>query len=97
MLKYDLLVYLGLVPIVGAMIIAAVVMTQSAANTDTEIRKIRLAGGTLAALFSMFIFTAILYFVDPGGAGREIFDKAYTAILTLVGAIVGYIFSTTKK
>jgi hypothetical protein len=51
----------------------------------------------LAALFSMFIFTTILYFVDAGGAGREIFDKAYTAILTLVGTIIGYIFSTTKK
>ena len=97
MLKYDLLVYLGLVPIVGTMIIAAVVMTQSAASVDIEIRKIRLAGGTLAALVSMFIFTAILYFVDPDGTGREIFDKAYTAILTLVGAITGYIFSTTKK
>ena len=97
MLKYDLLVYLGLVPIVGTLIIAAVIMTQSAASADVEIRKIRLAGGTLAALFSMFIFTAILYFVDPGGTGREIFDKAYTAILTLVGTIIGYIFSAPKK
>jgi hypothetical protein len=97
MLKYDLLVYLGLVPIVGAIIMAAVLMTKTPADADIEIRKIRLAGGTLAALFSMFIFTTILYFVDAGGAGREIFDKAYTAILTLVGAIIGYIFSTTKK
>jgi uncharacterized membrane protein len=97
MLKYDLLVYLGLVPIVAAMIIAAIIISQSASGADVEIRKIRLAGGALAALFSMFIFTAILYFVDPGGTGREIFDKAYTAILTLVGTIIGSIFSAPKK
>jgi hypothetical protein len=97
MLKYDLLVYLGLVPAAAAVIAAAFVMIAMPANTDIETRKMRLAGGTLVALFSLFIFATVLYFVDPEGPGREIFDKAYTAILTLVGAIVGYVFGASKK
>jgi hypothetical protein len=97
-LKYDLLVYLGLVPVVVTTVFAlTVVMRAMPTDTDIEIRRMRLAGGTLCALFSLFIFTGILYFVDATGAGKEIFEKAYAAILALVGTIIGYIFGATRK
>jgi hypothetical protein len=48
-------------------------------------------------LLALFIFTAILYFVDAEGAGEEIFNKASPVIFALVGTIVGYIFGTRTK
>ena len=97
MIMYDLLVYLGLVPFLAAVIFAAYVVHSTPDNVDLEVRRIRVADGVLAALAALFIFAAILYFVDAGGAGKEIFDKSSTAILTLVGTIIGYIFGAAKK
>ena len=57
----------------------------------------RIADGVLIALAALFIFAAILYFADAGSAGKEIFDKSFTAILSLVGTVIGYIFGTAKK
>jgi hypothetical protein len=51
----------------------------------------------LVGLLALFIFTAILYFVDAEGAGAEIFNKASPVIFALVGTIVGYIFGTRTK
>jgi hypothetical protein len=96
MVKYDLLVYLGLIPIVSAFIFGAFVIWATPASVSLEIRRIRLADGMLCGLLALFIFAAILYFVDAGGAGKEIFDKSSTAILALLGTIMGYIFGTTK-
>jgi hypothetical protein len=97
MLKYDLLVYLGLVPPIASTFLVVAVMILIPANAEIEIRKMRLAGGAMVSLFSLFIFAMVLYFVDPDGPGREIFEKAYTAILTLMGVIVGYVFGAAKK
>jgi cytochrome bd-type quinol oxidase subunit 2 len=97
MIKYDLLVYFGLVPLLAAFIIAAYIIHSTTDNVDLEVRRVRVAGGVLIALAAVYIFAAILYFVDPGGAGKEIFDKSSTAILALVGTIIGYIFGTGKK
>jgi cytochrome bd-type quinol oxidase subunit 2 len=97
MLKYDLLVYLGLVPAVAAIFLAGAVMILIPADTDIEVRKMRLAGGAMVAFFSLFVFVTILYFADPDGPGKEIFEKAYTAILTLTGAVVGYVFGMARK
>jgi cytochrome bd-type quinol oxidase subunit 2 len=97
MLKYDLLVYLGIIPVMGALAVGAIALKGTPTDADIETRKVRLASGVLVALFSMFIFCTILYFADANGAGKEIFDKAFTAILTLVGTIIGYIFGSTRK
>ena len=51
----------------------------------------------MVGLLALFIFTAILYFVDANGAGEEIFNKAFPVIFALAGTIVGYIFGTTRK
>jgi hypothetical protein len=97
MVKYDLLVYLGLVPVVAVVIFSAFVIWATPVNVDLELRKIRLADATLVGLLVLFTFTAILYFVDPGGAGKDIFEKASTVIFALVGTIIGYIFGSKKN
>jgi hypothetical protein len=103
MFKYDLLVYLGLVlglvPFLAACALSAyIIRSTPATNIDLEVRRMRIAEGVLMALAALFVSAAIFYFVDPGGgAGKEIFEKSYTAILALVGTIIGYIFGTAKK
>jgi hypothetical protein len=97
MVKYDLLVYLGLVPAIASTFLAIAVMILLPANAEIEIRKMRLAGAAMVCLFSLFIFAMVLYFVDPDGPGREIFEKAFTAILTLMGTIIGYVFGAAKN
>jgi hypothetical protein len=97
MVKYDLLVYLGLAPAIVSVFLVVAVMISIPANAEIEIRKMRLAGGAMVCLFSLFIFAMILYFVDPDGPGREIFEKAFTTILTLMGTIIGYVFGAAKS
>jgi hypothetical protein len=92
MITYDLLVYLALVPLVAAIILGGIVIWVTPATVELETLKVRLAGAVLVALLALFIFSAILYFVDAGGAGKEIFDKASPVIFALVGTIIGYIF-----
>lgn len=92
MITYDLLLYLALVPLVAAIILGGIVIWVTPATVELETRKVRLAGAVLVALLALFIFSAILYFVDAGGAGKEIFDKASPVIFALVGTIIGYIF-----
>jgi hypothetical protein len=97
MMKYDLLVYLGLIPLVAVIIFSGFVIWRTPAETDLETRKLRIADAVLVGLLALFIFTAILYFVDAEGAGAEIFNKASPVIFALVGTIVGYIFGTRTK
>jgi cytochrome bd-type quinol oxidase subunit 2 len=95
MVKYDLLVYLGLIPLVAVIIFSGFVIWRTPTDTDLETRKIRMADAVLVGLLALFIFAAILYFVD--GAGEEIFNKASPVMFALVGTIVGYIFGTARK
>src|SRR5215468_11389755 len=97
MVKYDLLVYLGLISLVAVIIFSGFVIWRTPTDTELETRKIRMADAVLVGLLALFIFTAILYFVDPEGAGEEIFNKASPVIFALVGTIVGYIFWHRKK
>ena len=69
MITYDLLVYLALVPLVAAIILGGIVIWVTPATVELETRKVRLAGAVLVALLALFIFSAILYFVDAVGAG----------------------------
>jgi cytochrome bd-type quinol oxidase subunit 2 len=96
-MKYDLLVYLALAATAIVIIVAAIVIMRTPESGDIETRKVRVAAVTLTGILVIFILTIILYFVDPTGAGKEIFDKAYTAVLTLAGTVIGYLFGTSKK
>lgn len=96
-MKFDLLVYMGLAAFVLVVIVAALVIWRTPEQHDNETRKLRIAAVTLTGILALFIFTSILYFVDAAGAGKEIFDKAFTAMFTLAGAIVGYIFNSKSN
>jgi hypothetical protein len=96
MLKYDLLVYMALGGVIITIIITAFVISKTPETDDLEVRKVRSAAVSLTGILILFLFVAVLYFVDPTGAGKEIFDKAYTAMLTLAGAISGYMFGAKK-
>ena len=96
MTKYGL-VYFTLIVVIGVIACAAVVLTRDTKDTaDLETRKIHLAAATFTGIFLLFIFTSILYYVNPDGAGKDIFDKAFTAMFTIVGTVVGYIFGIRK-
>jgi hypothetical protein len=94
MVKYDLLVHLGLVPAIASTFLAVAVMISIPQNAEIEIRDMRLAGGLT---FLAVHFRHGLLLRRPEGPGREIFEKAYTAILTLMGTIIGYVFGAAKK
>jgi cytochrome bd-type quinol oxidase subunit 2 len=96
MIKYDLLVYLGLLPLIAVIVFSGFVIWKTPTDTDLETRKIRMADAILVGLLALFIF-ADLYFVDPEGAGEQIFNKAFPVIFALVGTIVGYIFGIARK
>ena len=97
MVTYDLLVYLGLVGVIITIIIIAYVIMRSPGQADLETRKLRFAASTCAAVVMLFIFSAILYFVDKTGAGKHIFETAITSMLPLVGVIIGYFFSSRER
>ena len=62
MVKYDLLVYLGLIPVFATIIVAAFVIWATPVDVDPEVRKIRVADATLVGLLALFVFTATLYY-----------------------------------
>jgi cytochrome bd-type quinol oxidase subunit 2 len=95
-IKYDLLVYLVLIVFVIVVAIAAFVLVRTPERADIETRKIRVAAVMLTGILTLFVFTSVLYFVEPAGAGKEIFDRAFTAMFTLAGTIVGYLFGSAK-
>lgn len=62
---------------------------------NVETLKIRFAAATFTGILILFVFTAILYFADGSGTGvgKDIFEKAITAMTPLAGVIVGYLFN----
>ena len=97
MLKYDLLVYMGLVGVLVVTVVAALVLVKVPEQVDIETRKIRFAAATFTGILMLFIFSAVLYFVDAAGPGKEIFEKTITSMSPLAGAIIGYFFSSSGK
>jgi hypothetical protein len=95
-MKYDLLVYLGLGVVIAGIIAGAYILRQTTA-ADVETSRIRFAAATSTGLLLAFIFTAILYFVDPSGPGKAIFDTAIAPIFSLGGAIIGSFFGKANN
>ena len=91
-MKYDLLVYGALVFVMVAIVVSAWVIGRTPETTDSETRRVRVATVTLTGILVLFMFISVLYFSDPNGAGKEIFDKGFAAMLTLAGTISGYLF-----
>lgn len=96
--EFDLLVYLALVLVVVVIAIAAWVLVKTPDATDPEARKVRFAAATFTGITMLFVFAASLYVAGgKDGPGREIFDKGLTAMFTLAGSIVGYLFGSAKS
>lgn len=66
---------------------------------DIETQKIRFAAATFTGILMVFVFAAALYFVDarPVAPGKDIFDKAMTAMTPLLGVVIGYLFGAKEK
>jgi hypothetical protein len=56
MIKYDLLVYLGLISLVAVMIFAGFVIWKTPTDTDLETRKLRIADAVLRAFGAVHIY-----------------------------------------
>lgn len=85
---------LALAGVILTVIFAGLVLLRLPVAPDIETQKIRFAATTFTGILIVFVFAAILYFGDPGAknAGKDIFDKAITAMTPLIGVIVGYLF-----
>jgi hypothetical protein len=90
------LAVIALMGVIGTVAIAAVVLMRLPDDVDLETRKIRFAAATFTGILILFVFAAIMYLADVGdrNAGKEIFEKAITAMTPLAGVIVGYLFGT---
>lgn len=107
--KFDLLVYLALGGLILVILVAGILMYRTPDNVDVETRKIRFAAATFTGIMMLFVFAACLYFAGdepgartgqccaPDSAGKEIFDKGVSAMFTLAGSIVGYLFGISGK
>lgn len=89
---------IALVVVLIALLVSALVIMRSGEKVELEVRRIRFAAATFTGILILFIFTAILYFADDPGrfAGKEIFEKAVTAMTPLAGVIIGYLFGTKQ-
>ena len=96
--KFDLLVYAALVAVILVIAIGAWLISKTPENADMETRKLRFAAATFTGITMLFVFVSVLYFADePGGPGQQIFDKGFTAMFTLAGTILGYLFGSSRN
>jgi hypothetical protein len=95
-MKYDLLIYLGL-GLVLIVIVAGALVLRKTTSVDFETSRLRYAAATSTGLFVILIFVMILYFVDATGPGKDIFEKAFTPLVTLAGAIIGSFIGRETK
>ena len=92
-----LLAGIALFGVLATVGMAAYVILKSSDEVSLEVRKIRFAAATFTGILILFVFTAILYFADRGSTGKDIFEKAVTAMTPLAGVIVGYLFGTRQS
>jgi hypothetical protein len=86
-------VLLAVVFVVLAFFGTGFVILKTEMSPDVEIVKLRFAQVMFVGIITLFIFTAILYMFSDG-RGKEIFDKAITAMTPLAGVIIGYLFGS---
>lgn len=91
---------IALLSVVAVVALAGFVLLRLPKAEDLEVQKLRFAATTFTGLLLVYVFAAVLYYVDirtPNTAGKEIFDKTMTAMTPLIGAIVGYLFGKQDK
>lgn len=91
----------ALIGVIAVIIFAGLVLLRLPKADDIETQKVRFAAATFTGILLVFVFAAVLYFSDgrPAAlnAGKDIFEKAITAMTPLIGVIVGYLFGTKDK
>jgi hypothetical protein len=88
------LVYFALALVVLVIVAGAWVVRTAGDAADIETQKVRFAAATFAGILALLVLIVILYYVDEGGRGKEIFEKLLAAVTTLAGGIVGYLFGS---
>lgn len=90
---------IALAGVILTVIFAGFVLLELPVAPAIETQKLRFAATTFTGILIVFVFAAILYFGDPGAknAGKDIFDKAITAMTPLIGVIVGYLFGAKSN
>jgi hypothetical protein len=96
MFAYDALVYIALIAVVAIIMVSAYVVRVTPDAPNLEARKIRFAAATFTGILLLFLFTAVLYFVDSSGPGKAIFEKAFTGLSPIAGGIIGYFFASKE-
>lgn len=91
----------ALIGVIAVVVFAGLVLLRLPKADDLETQKVRFAAATFTGLLLVFVFAAVLYFSDGRptalNAGKDIFEKAMTAMTPLIGVIVGYLFGTKDK
>lgn len=96
MFEFDALVYFALVAVVIVTLVSAYVVKVTPEAPNLETRKVRFAAATFTGILMLLLFTAVLYFVDPNGSGKVIFDKTFTGLSPIAGGIIGYFFASKQ-
>lgn len=92
------LVYAGLIFVFFMAALTLIALKNTRATNDFESQKLRFAAVTFTGILTLFVFAAVLYiaggFESPGSV---IFDRGLTAMFTLAGTVVGYLFGSAAK
>lgn len=74
--------------------IAAGLIRSLGPSTNLEDKKLHFAAATFTGILLFLLMAELFQFVAPTPSGKEIFDKAITAMSPIAGAIVGYFFAS---
>lgn len=90
---------IAITAVIGVIFFAGWLLLRLPKAEDVETQKVRFAAATFTGILTIFVFAAVLYYIDPRakGPGQDIFEKAMTAMTPLIGVIVGYLFGTKDK
>ncbi|MDM0025750.1 hypothetical protein [Variovorax saccharolyticus] len=93
------LVYCAVALVWGMALLTAAVIKWGTDHTENiETLKLRFAAVTFTGIMTLFVFASLMYVAtSPSGAGKEIFEKGLTAMFTLAGTVVGYLFGSATR
>jgi hypothetical protein len=92
------LVYLGVGFVAVMAFFTLVALWSIRATHDFETQKLRFAAVTFTGILTLFVFASIVYLASgTNGPGNVIFDRGLTAMFTLAGTVVGYLFGSAAK
>jgi hypothetical protein len=94
MLNDNLLVVGALALILIVVVVGGIVIWKEKGSSNVEITKIRFAAATFTGILALIVLVVILYYIDPDGAGKQIFLAVFPAVNALAGGIIGYLFGS---